>query len=487
MSELVNIEMLAVKAGSYRTGTATALHDPNLLPLARMRRRQISQLMVPLDLDQARRKLPAGKYFISRKVDGEFTCLVYRKGEVLTLNPGGSVRVGAPVHDEAAKLLKKAGVKRAVLGGELYVRRADGKRARVHDLMGAARAPQSQADVDSLAFAIFAIYDLDGADLSAKPAEALDKMRTLFAGGKRVHPVDTVEGDEKEVIARFRQWTEEENEEGAVALSSQFGWYKIKPRHSIDLAVVGFSEGIEDRTGMLHSLLVAAVRDDGTFHLAGRVGGGYSEEERIKLLAELKEREADSSFVEVNSDKVAYRMLKPGLVMEISCLDVISITTDGLPINRMVLEWNAATASWAGVRRLPLVSIISPQFVRLRDDKEASPDAAGLTQLSKIAEIPGADVHAADAVLPKAGLLRRAVASKELKGKTLVRKLLMWKTNKEQVSSEHPAYVLMLTDYSPNRKTPMEREICVSSSLEQMEAIWEAWQTEYFVKGWVMR
>jgi ATP-dependent DNA ligase len=395
--------------------------------------------------------------------------------------------LGAPVHEEAARLLKKAGVRQAVLGGELYVRRADGKRARVHDLMGAARAPQSQADVDSLAFAVFAIYDLDGAELSAKPAEALERMRALFAGGKRVHAVETVEGDEKEVIALFRKWTEEENEEGAVALSAQAGWYKIKPRHSIDLAVVGFSEGIEDRAGMLHSLLVAAVRDDGTFHLAGRVGGGYSEEERVRLLAELKEREADSSFVEVNSDKVAYRMVKPGLVMEISCLDVISITTDGLPINRMVLEWNAAASSWAGVRRLPLVSIISPQFVRLRDDKPASTDAAGLSQLTKITEIPSADVRAADAGLPSADVLRRAVASKELKGKTMVRKLLMWKTNKEEVSAEHPAYVLMLTDYSPNRKTPLEREICVSSSPEQMEEMWEAWQAEYFVKGWVAR
>ena len=96
-------------------------------------------------------------------------------------------------------------------------------------------------------------------------------------------------------------------------------------------------------------------------------------------------------------------------------------------------------------------------------------------------------MRAAEAGLPSADILRRAVASKELKGKTMVRKLLMWKTNKEEVSAEHPAYVLMLTDYSPNRKTPLEREICVSSSPEQMEEMWEAWQAEYFVKGWVAR
>lgn len=49
------------------------------------------------------------------------------------------------------------------------------------------------------------------------------------------------------------------------------------------------------------------------------------------------------------------------------------------------------------------------------------------------------------------------------------------------------AFVLSLTDVSPNRKTRLEREIRVSSSLEQIEADWPEWQEEQFVKGWVVR
>jgi hypothetical protein len=89
--------------------------------------------------------------------------------------------------------------------------------------------------------------------------------------------------------------------------------------------------------------------------------------------------------------------------------------------------------------------------------------------------------------LPKAEIIKRAVATKELKGKTMVRKLLLWKTNKEQLSPDYPAYVLLLTDFSPNRKTPLEREIRVSASLEQIEGYWTTWSTENFVKGWVMK
>ena len=485
-SKLVDLEQLNVKVGTYRTGTTTALTDPNLLALAKMRRREMSSRMIPLDAETSKHRILPGKYLIARKIDGEFTCLVYRDGEVVSLNPYGTVRAGAQFHAEAARLLAKAGVKSAVIGGELYVHKPDGKRTRVHDVCRIARAPETDADVASLRFAAFGIYDLDGIDLSPHPAAVLAKLRQIFKGGERAHAMETVEGDEKDVLARFLQWVGE-GDEGIIAQSDAVGWFKIKPRHSIDLAVVGFSRGIEDRSEMLHSLLIAVVRKDGSFHIVGRTGGGFSDEERVRLLNDLGKRAVESSYVEVNSDRVAYRMIEPGLVAEISCLDIISETSDGGTIDRSVVEWNPDTRSWSPIRRLALASIISPQFVRLRDDKQAGIDHTGLDQLTRIVEIPDADAEAASIRLPEATMLRRAVATKELKGKVMVRKLMMWKTNKEQVSAEHPAFVLLATDYSPNRRTPLEREIRVSSSLEQLEATWTKWTAENFVKGWAVK
>lgn len=487
MSALVTLDQLPFRLGTYRTGTHTALRDADLLPLARLRRREISQRMAPLDQDTAPKRLPAGRYLISRKIDGEFTLLVYRDGEAITLNPGGTVRAGAPFHAEAAKLFAKAGIKRAILGGELHVRHTDGKRARVHDVVRIARAPTSEAEVASLGFAAFAVYDLDGADLSGEPDKARAALARVFTGGDKVHPVESIEGDAADVMARFKTWVTDGGDEGVVALSPEIGWFKIKPRHTLDLAVVGFSEGTEDRTGMLHSLLLAVVRDDGTYHLVGRTGGGFTDEERRDLLGMLGTRAAESHYTEVNSDRVAYRMITPGLAAEISCLDIITQSSEGAAIDRMVLEWDPVKAVWDGVNRLPLASIISPQFVRLRDDKSASAADTGLSQLTRIVDIEAASTPAREQRLPAATLLRRMVATKELKGRTMVRKLLMWKTNKEEASPAHPAYVLLATDFSPNRKTPLERDIRVSSSLEQIEGYWQTWQTEQFVKGWVVR
>ncbi len=193
MNKLVDLGALNVKQGTYRTGSTSALRDPNLLAIARMRRRQMSQMMVALDHAASKHKLPPGQYVIMKKIDGEFTCLVWRDGEVVSLNPYGTARAGGPFHAEFAKHMIKAKIKSAIIGGELYVDDPT-KRTRVHDVCRIARAPDSEAEVASLKFAAFGIYDLDGVDLSMAPVAQTRKLAELFKGGTHVHPIEAIEG-----------------------------------------------------------------------------------------------------------------------------------------------------------------------------------------------------------------------------------------------------------------------------------------------------
>jgi len=488
MKRLVDPKKLTEKIDGYITGSASALNEPALLQAVRLRRRQLGRMMAAFDLDTAKMRLPPAEYAISRKYDGEFAVLYYDGGDVITLNPGGSVRAGAPFHKEAAALLKKTKVKKAMLGGEVYARRDDGERAWVHDATRLSRAPKTTEDVERLCFAVFNIYDLDGEDLSMRYFEAIDKAGKLFKSGDRVHAVETVMGEDfKAVRKQYAKWVEKEGAEGVVARSDSAGVFKIKPRHTLDLAVVGYSEGTDDRSGLLHSMLLGIVRADGAFQIIGRVGGGFSDEDRAKLLKKLRKRDAESDYVEVNSDRVAYRMIQPGVVVEISCLDIIAQTSHGGTIDRMVIEWDAKKKTWQGVRRLPLASIISPQFLRLRDDKSATAEDVKLSQLTDITHIPETDRTAEDVKLPASTILKRAVATKELKGAIMVRKIIMWKTNKEDVSRDHPAYAIHLTDYSPNRKDPLQHDIRVSSSKKQIEGFWAMWEKAKFKKGWVVQ
>ena len=86
---------------------------------------------------------------------------------------------------------------------------------------------------------------------------------------------------------------------------------------------------------------------------------------------------------------------------------------------------------------------------------------------------------------PTYEVLKREVFTKTLKGNLLVRKLLLWKTNKENEGANFPAYVVYYTDFSPGRATPLDRDIRVSHSREQIEMLWDEVKAENIVKGWV--
>lgn len=482
---LLDRSRLTIKFANFGTAPATALSDPLLLSRVQAFRRMLGARMMALDKPTAKKKIPSGDYHISRKIDGEFTVLIVRDGEAITLNPGGTVRAGTPMLEEALQQLSQAGVQDAIIAGELYVQRPDGKRPRVHDVVRVARKPETQEDLQSLAFAVFDIIELDGQEYGSDYNETWEKITSLFDGGAQIHPVETISGNEKAILEQFETWVEDGGAEGVVARSEAAGMFKIKPRHTLDAVVIGFTESVEDRAGMLHDMLLAILRRDGSFQVLGRVGGGFTDENRVDFLSDLNDIIVDSDYAEVNSDRVAYQMVEPKLVVEISCLDLVAQTTRGGSIDRMVLNWNAQVGKWETLRRLPLVSIISPQFVRFREDKSVTPEDLRIDQLTDLVEIPMSEKSADELELPKSDIMRRKVATKTLKGAQMVRKLLLWKTNKESESEAFPAFVIHLTDYSPNRKVPLQREIRVSNSQEQIGELWDSLDQKYFVKGWV--
>ena len=469
-----------IKLGEYGTVPALALADPTLLSRTQEYRRAMGSRMVPLAREDIRKRVPAGEYHVSRKVDGEFTVLILEDGKVFSVNPGGTVRVGLPFANEAKALLTAAGLSRALIPGELYVERPDGRRARVHDVTRVLTAPGTPEEIATLRFAAFDLIEPSFASY----ADTWKQLTQIFGNGTHVRPVDAkLARSLDEVLSLFDRWVVAEGGEGLVIRNDAAGVFKAKPRHTLDVVVLGFSEGLDDRRGMLHDLLVGLMRADGSFHVLGRVGGGFTDDDRRSMLADLGAMVVASEYAEVNSASVAYKMVRPEWVIEISCLDMVSSTTRGAPIERMVLNWNRDASRWQVLRRLPLVSLISPVYLRKRADKSVTPDDLRLQQVTDVVDVPMADRTAGDA-LAKSEVLRREVYTKVMKGQQMVRKLVLWKTNKETVSPAHPAFVLHLTDYSPNRKNPLERELRVSNSREQIDGFWAAFARDYFGKGW---
>jgi hypothetical protein len=120
-------------------------------------------------------------------------------------------------------------------------------------------------------------------------------------------------------------------------------------------------------------------------------------------------------------------------------------------------------------------------LVRLRDDKPKDAQSTPWAQLASfLPEGPSTTTLAAGA----ATVLNRRVWVKETKGRKDVRKLVVWKTNHDEVDPSYPAYVVHWTDYSSARKTPLTREVRPASTEAMARGLAEAMVTENVKKGW---
>jgi hypothetical protein len=472
---------LTKKKADYFTGDAIHLADPSLHAKAQDYKRTLGGKMRAVSAQDIGRINASRGYLATRKYDGEFSLILFNGEKLISVNPGGTVRLGLPCFQEAEKLLKAAKVKSCILGGEIYMQAENSKGLRIHQVVSVLRNPKSEADMERLGLAIFDVAEANGEKIDSlkKVFQLADKW---FGKGKLVHPVEHIPTKKTDdILELMADWVIDKGSEGIVLQHDTANWYKVKLRHNLDVAVIGFSEGSDERKGMLHDLLVAVMRTDGTFHELARVGGGFTDEQRKEIAADMKKRIVPSDYVAVNNDYVAYEMIKPGPVIEISCLDLISESSRGGPVNRMVLKFDGKR--YNALSRMPLVSVISPQFIRIRDDKEAIIEDVNINQLTEMVTVAAAEKPADDSAGKPSELLEREVYTKEMKGNTMVRKLLLWKTNKED-RPEFPPYVVYLTDFSPNRVEPLQREIRVATTEAAARKHYKRLAEENFIGGW---
>ncbi len=465
----------------YCIGKVGDLADPSLHVKTQDYRRRLSGKMRAMSPQDVYNIPKAKNYFVTRKYDGEFTMAFFDGKRLISINPGGTVRLGLPAFTEAEKLLKKAKVESCIVAGELYVKEDPSRAHMVQQVVGILRSPKAKSEIERIGFAVFDIVEWEGDEITAA-AKVFDQIKKAFGKGDLVHPAEVKKVDTVDAVMEvFTDWVIGEESEGIVIRQDDLGIFKVKLRHNVDAAIIGFSEGQDDRKGMLHDLLVAVVRADGTFHELTRVGGGFTESDRREFVTELKKRTAPSDYVAVNNDYVAYEMIKPGPVIEISCLDMIAERARGGPVNRMVLQWDGKR--YKALSRMPLVSVISPQYVRRREDKEANAEDVSISQVSDLVNVADVERSAVDMTAEPSELLERTVYTKVMAGRKMVRKLLMWKTNKES-DPEFPPYVVYLTDFSPNRKTPLERTIKIASTATAARRMFDDLAKKNFIGGW---
>ncbi len=462
----------------YREATARAV-DPETIAKAFAYKKDFLKRFIAIGPSQIDQRLGDTLYYVTRKYDGEFAMFVYQNGEAVTINRSGRTRLGLPCVDEAARRLEQAGVAEAVLPAEIYADDAD-KRTRVHDLI---HALSKKGDVKTLRLAFFDILELGGAPFRPDSyAETWERLVQWFGGGVLVKTVEMQEAHSNaDVRDLYRRWVEEGTAEGLVVRSNLPFVFKIKPRHSVEGVVVGFTEGTGDQRKQARTFLIALMPSEGKYQIVVHVGGGMEDNLKRDMFERLKDKVIDTDYMETDSNHVAFQMVKPELVMEFSVRDVIYETPNG-PVTNPVLRLEGDR--YVVDQIVSGVSLIAPVFEQFRDDKRADYPDVRLTQIQEFASFePEEIIERPQVAMKESRLLLRDVYTKTLGDKFMLQKYLVWKTNKEE-TGQYPAYVLYYTNYSSGRMEPLQREIRASSSEEQIMELYRRYLEENVRQGW---
>jgi len=432
----------------------------------------------PADLATA---LPPGPYTVSPKLDGETWFLRVAGAEAWLLSPSGKVIGDVPATAEATRLLAGRDL---LLAGELFTN-GSGRRPRVHDL-AAALGAGAGAPIEHLGFGAFDLLEGGGEDAQRMPfVQRAERLASLLNGGElcRCVPFEQV-ADARGLLEAYERLVTREGHEGLVIRSADGQVIKVKPEITIDAAIVGFTERAR---GGAAELLLALLRPDGVFQLLGRVDTGFSEVDRLELAERLRPLMVESSHLAASRAGALFRFVRPEVVVEVKCNDLLTLKASGEHVRRMALAFDPnASPPWQALLPLPAASMMHAVFRRVRDDKVVDADGVRWSQVTDLVAFEDAGFAQATE-LPRSQVIRREVFTKRERGALSVRKAVLWKTNKEEADPLYPPFVAFFTDFAPGRQQPLRTDLRVASTVERIHALADAWIKQHVSQGWVCR
>jgi hypothetical protein len=469
--------------GKGQTVENDGIAAPEVLSKLKGYRKTVVAGYRPLLLDEIGSNLTSGEMYISPKIDGELWFMIIEDDEVVLSNTRGKLIAGdIPLISEVSQISKRF-KGRVILVGELFVA-SKKSRPRVSDL-ASALGGGAKAEVEKLGFAAFDI--ISGGDVkSSIPLvdykDRLALIQRLLADGKRAKCVKTETiNSPGEVINYFNNWVDAGKAEGLVIRAGEGRIYKVKPSLSIDAVIIGYTEKSGD-SSQVRSIILALMRADDTFQLLGSCGSLGDEKARKEMMQKIQKSQVKSNWRHTSGDGAIYHFVKPEVIVEIKVVDVQGEDSSGDSIRKMVLS--IKDNEWVALQKLPCASVHHPVFIRYRSDKQVNALDLRIEQISDRCLINNKETKAEVITLPSSEIVRREVYSKTIKEITSVRKLVILKTNKEEVDSDFPAYVVHWTDFSPDRKDPLKREVRLASVKETATTIAEEMLEKNIKKGW---
>ena len=411
---------------------------------------------------------------VSTKLDGELWFLLHDK-EWKLVSPTGRVISGdieILAEATAAKLDKTS-----IFAGELHI--LGESRTRIADVTSAL-AGGEKTKTESLAFKVFdVVTSPDVSAIGTAYTTRYEAISKLPSGKNFGFISSTPTKASSEVAEMFEKEVQAKGLEGLVARAEDGRSYKIKPTKELDAAILGFTERRDaDGALMIRSLLFGVMQEDGSWIPLTTTGNVGENDFRKELLGLLKPLVRPSSYRRTSqSSGVMYQLVEPTLIVELKCMDLQLEDFQGRAIKHPKLSFSSD--GWKVTGWTNSASVHNSIVVRVRNDKACTYEDIGWNQLTRILPI---DTSSNEVAVGKSELIQRRVWTKEGSGKVDVRKLVMWKTNKEAVG--FPSFVIHWTDYSSTRKSPLDREVRLAPNEKEALKIAESMITENIKKGW---
>ena len=409
---------------------------------------------------------------VSTKLDGELWFLLHDSEWKLVSPTGRTIRGDIEIIKSAAALDKTS-----IFAGELHVL-SEG-RTRIADVTSTLSGGD-KANTSTLAFGIFDVVSSPEVSAIGTPYSVRYEVISKVESAKNLFPISSVStSSSNEVADIFERDVAAAGHEGLVGRAQDGRSYKIKPTKDIDGAILGFTERRDaDGSLMIRSLLFGVLKDDGTWIPITTTGNVGDNAFRKDLLLQLKPLVKPSSYRRISeSSGVMYQLVEPTLIAELKCMDLQLEDFQGRPIKHPKISYGSngwQVAGWTNS-----AAVHNSVVVRLRNDKACTVEDIGWNQITRL--LPVAE-QSEEAKLGASEVIRRQVWTKEGAGKVDVRKLVLWKTNKE--SAGYPAYVVHWTDFSATRKSPLDREVRLAPNEKEALKIAELMITENIKKGW---
>lgn len=311
--------------------------------------------------------------YVSFKIDGELSLLVYEKGKMSLYSRAGRVRQEIPILEKLTREIADK-VSYLIAVGELHVVDSKEKVVPYAHAISVLRKPTPETE-KQIRLLLFDLIQVDKTKYYPETpySERVKKLSELFSTG--VVQLKTITKQQLEDM-----WNEVltpgSGKEGLVLVVPEKGKerrIKVKPLLTVDLIIVGVEES-KKHPGQFGSALLAFMNKEGLFVLDSKVGSGWSDAERKELW----------DWAQRNAVKKEGRIIwvdpfKEPKIVEVKAREVIVREGESY-------RFDKKTGQWIFEDSHITVSFRQPSVVRFRPDKKPTPSDLRLEQVPQLAK-----------------------------------------------------------------------------------------------------